>query len=301
MNYYCVVYQMGKVASTSIMDTLGHVDGIEAVQCHFLGDTALGKMIPTLTDAGLSEYFFEHSFGQFQENVKITRKFKILRSGGAPETKLLVVSLARDPIDWIRSSVVQDIKGYMPVLKQIIEASFRTAATDEEVVTKGLRLLISASCHVLDQFGGIDEFYATPHAMNRAFQHKIFCDIFEARRMFLMLLRPADWFNSHFKTAINLDIATMDRVEDAWEHSENHTDFVVVRYEDFRRSLPAYLQRKGIADIDHFTQKNLSESKLLSKEVARVFASENGDALRKIYNKTTYSKTFGYAPAPDTP
>lgn len=294
MNYYCVVYQMGKVASTSIVDTLDGIDGIDAVQSHFLGNAALAKIIPSLTDPEISDYFFKHSFGQFIENVEITRNITTLRTGRKPETRLLMVSLSRDPVDWIRSSVVQDIEGYIPVLKKIIEAAGKTAETDEEIVQRGLRIFLDVSRQVLERFGGIDELRATPQVLSHAFDKTIFRDLLEARRMFLMLLRPADWFTSHFKAATSLDITDMTRVAGAWEHSEEHADFVIVRYEDFRQSLPQYLRRKGIADIEAFSTRNLSESKPFAAEIAKVFASQKGKDLRYIYDKTAYAKTFGY-------
>jgi hypothetical protein len=301
MEYYAVVYQMGKVASTSIVATLDEIENIEAVQSHFLGDKALKEMVSSLTNPEVSEYFFDHSLGQFVENVRITRKMNAARMGQPAGTRLLVISLSRDPVEWIRSSIVQDIEGYIPILKEIVAASGETAPDDEELVEKGLRLFLNTSCHILDQFGGIDALLTTPNAISYAFEKTVFRDITEARRMFLMLLRPADWFSGHYKVATGLDVATMKQVNGVLEHSEAHADFVVVRYEDFKKMLPAYLQRMGICDLTEFKSKNLTESKLFAENVARLFKSDIGQRLRSIYNRTGYAQTFGYNEESATP
>ena len=99
MKYYAVVYQMGKVASTSIVDTLGSFDHIEAVQSHFLGDKALVAVIPSITDPDISDYFFrnyesyggmilgtniaEAHYGMSRGLIDLSRKMKLGYAGVA--------------------------------------------------------------------------------------------------------------------------------------------------------------------------------------------------------------------------
>lgn len=294
MKYFAVVYQMGKVASTSIVDTLDALEAVEAVQSHFFGDKALAEIIPLITDPDISEYFFKHSFGQFVENVKITRNVNMIRSGKVPGTRLLVISLARDPISWIRSSIVQDITGYLPVLAMVASAAGKPPVDDAEKVRIGLPIFLEASCNILEKFGGIDAFQSNKSAAGSGFDGTILEGIYEARRMFMMLLRPADWFRGHFETAIGFPVVSMTAKDNVWQLAEQNADFVIVRYEDFKIALPRYLAERGICQIEHFSSKNISESKIFADDIAAVFSSPYGERLRALYSETRYSRTFAY-------
>ena len=55
-----IVYQFGKVASTSLVNALNKCPRIEAHQSHFLGESALQRIIPIAVGRGTSAYFHEH-------------------------------------------------------------------------------------------------------------------------------------------------------------------------------------------------------------------------------------------------
>lgn len=293
-NRYAIVYQMGKVASTSIVATLDAIDGIDAVQSHFLGEKALASIIPSITHADVSPYFFKHAFGQYVQNVRITRQMNRIRAGKMPATRLLMISLSRDPVNWARSSVVQDVEGYLPVLRHLAQATGSDPETDAEVVRMGLSRMIETSCDILEHAGGIDQFIATPQREARFFTGTVFEDNPGAKRMFLMLLRPFDWFKSHFEVATGIAVTSMDHTQNVWEASDEHADFVIVRYEDMSADLPAYLGRKGICEIDSFKKENVSSAKPFSEEVTALFDGPEGARFRRICSNAEYATRFGY-------
>lgn len=291
---FTVVYQMGKVASTSIVATLKEIDGVEAVQAHFLGEKSLSSMVAQITSPDLSEYFFRHSLGQFIENMKITRRINMVRSGKIPDERLLVISLSRDPVEWARSSIVQDITGYLPTLKSLCDSAKLYYTTDAGAVSAGLHHLMEQSCDLLIKFGGIDGFLSSPKTYAQRFEGTIFDGNSDTSRILLMLLRPANWFDSHFEPSLSLYLKDMTKSDFTWSAVQDHAHFVIVRYEDMAEQLPKWLGLNGLCDITDFKRENLSDAKEHAAEVASVFRSDVGERLKAAYSDTRYSKFFGY-------
>ena len=61
---YFVVYQYGKVASTSIVKSLNKINDVKAVQTHFLGMCEFIEVLDLVLDPYESEYFTYHRQGQ---------------------------------------------------------------------------------------------------------------------------------------------------------------------------------------------------------------------------------------------
>ena len=74
-----IVYQYGKVGSTSVVNALNQLPESEAFQSHFLGESAFSETLKRLQDPAASDYVFEHSAGQLIENLRIYRHY--LRRG----------------------------------------------------------------------------------------------------------------------------------------------------------------------------------------------------------------------------
>jgi hypothetical protein len=292
---YIVVYQMGKVASTSIVATLTERDGIEAVQSHFLGEKALAALIPSITNADVPQYFFKNQFGQFFENVRTTRRINRIRAGLIPTERLLVISLSRNPIEWARSSVVQDVEGYLAIFKNICKTQSLSSETEEEAVTSGLKYILNASCKLLEKMGGIDAFLANTASYSAKFRNTIFEENPGSARLFMMLLRPAEWFEKHFEVALGVNLKGMEKNANIWTASSPNADYVIVRYEEMAVALPRWLQDNGICTISKLKRENESGEKKFAKEVADVFKSAAGRRFNKIYADTQYCRNFHYS------
>ena len=292
---YAIVYQFGKVASTSIVATLDELDGITAVQCHFLGEAALKEVIPTITGAQVSPYFFKHQLGQFVENVRITRRMNRIRAGMRNE-RLLVISLARNPLDWIRSSIVQDIEGYLPVLKSLLNKQNIETTDDQDIIVKGLAHIITTMTLILNREGGVDA--CLERMQNNAdavFENSSFAADMDSRRIFNMTLRPFNWFEKHFQKALNVHPSQMKKVGGLHEFADQTTNYVVIRYEDLEQALPAYLKSNGMPTFTELKQENTSGLKPFSEECADAFKTPEAQILDTLFCDTHYAATFGYS------
>ena len=292
---YAIVYQFGKVASTSIVATLDELDGITAVQCHFLGEAALKEVIPTITGAQVSPYFFKHQLGQFVENARITRRMNRIRAGMRNE-RLLVISLARNPLDWIRSSIVQDIEGYLPVLKSLLNKQNIETTDDQDIIVKGLAHIITTMTLILNREGGVDA--CLERMQNNAdavFENSSFAADMDSRRIFHMILRPFNWFEKHFQKALNMHPNQMKGVHGVHELSDRNANYVVIRYEDLDQALPAYLKRHDMPTFTELKRENISGVKPFAKECADAFKTPEAQILDNLFCDTRYAATFGYS------
>ena len=142
-----IIYQYGKVASTSLTETLNRMSNVDAYQCHFFGEDAFRATITRLCNADTNDYFFEHSLGQLNENLKAyqlyhQKAYQLYhqkdRAGG---DRCIVLTVAREPFDWFRSSFVQEIEGHIPALSLSLRDQNVDTISQAEIVTEGLALL----------------------------------------------------------------------------------------------------------------------------------------------------------------
>lgn len=291
---YIVVYQFGKVASTSIVATLDEIEDVTAVQCHFLGEWALASIIPTITGADVPSYFFQHQLGQFIENTKITRRVNLIRSGKTDE-RLIVLSICRDPVEWLRSSLVQDIKGYLPILKGQAASFGLAASSDEDLVQKSLIRILYQAADLFEVNGGIDK---TIEAMKRDragfFNDTAFGNDIGAHRILNMMLRPFHWFDEHFRKSMGFGIPDMTRTELGYEMQDATMDCLIARYEDISSSIPAYVEKLDLGKGIDLKRENLSEAKMFASAVSAAFKSDAAGRILALSSRTAYSRQFGY-------
>ena len=131
-----IVYQYGKVGSTSLVAALNRLENVEAFQSHFLGQDAFFDTIKRLLTAGLDDYFFENSLGQLVANIKVYRHF-INKYHGVSEERLTVLTACREPFDRFRSAVTQDIQGHLTSLRAMLDKRGIVHEQDHETIGRG--------------------------------------------------------------------------------------------------------------------------------------------------------------------
>ena len=122
MRRFIVVYQFGKVGSTALVQALNGLPETDCIQSHFLGVDALREVVPQMVNPRLSDYFFRHLSGQFARNIETTRRMNAIKSGLLDE-HLITLTLSRNPVEWMRSAITQDINGILPGLRTIVAKS----------------------------------------------------------------------------------------------------------------------------------------------------------------------------------
>ena len=287
-----VVYQFGKVASTAIVKSLNDCEGVQAHQCHFLGNDALQRIIPNATNSRTSAYFRKHTVGQLIQNLELTYLVNMAVNGSDGQ-RLIVVSLSREPLDWLRSCVQQDIEGYKDDLLAFSNERFPGEASIE----LGLRGVIDCLCGVLSRFGSaqnaIDTLGIGSSKTACGVRDEIQDDF--VRKMFLLALRPLVWFDEHFSKCFDVQLCEFSKQGAYWLKETKPSTFVLLRYEDLEDVFPAAMQRVGVPfEEKRLCRANESKNKPFADEIQRAFQGEEAVELRAQLLQSNYAAHFGY-------
>lgn len=290
-----IVYQFGKVASTSLVNTLKTVEGIDVHQSHFLGESALQKIVSIAVSKETNGYFHQHLRGQLQANVELTyRMNRVLAGHGA--ARLKVISLSREPLDWLRSGVLQDIAGYRPDLLAFAERAGVAVADEHESLQAALTAVLAQITGIIDRKGGLAEVVDAFRLGGGKSLLAPFGSGLEkiVRRMFFLALRPHTWFDEHFRTCFGIGLDGFRSVDGIWVAEAPRADFVILRYEDLETGLPVAFETLGFRAVRPLLRDNVSREKPLSEVVAKSFASAEAEDLRDRLHRSDYARFFGY-------
>lgn len=292
-----IVYQFGKVASTSLVRTLSQQPQLDVHQSHFLGESALRRIIPIAVGKATTPYFHEHLKGQLLSNVSLTYRMNQVLSGQG-SAKLKVVSLVREPLEWFRSGVLQDIAGYRAEL--LAFADDCGLAEDDEAANlrAGLTEVLSRVSQLIDDLGGVRqtvlEFHQLGGQAMLADPPRDLAPI--VRRLFFLALRPLTWFDEHFTACFGLGLDDFECDRGFWRAHRSRADFLILRYEDIENVLSPALATIGIEENGPLVRDNVSRSKPFADDVSAAFASDAGGALRDRFQSTDYAEFFDYLP-----
>lgn len=289
-----IVYQFGKVASTSLVNTLRKEPSLEVQQSHFLGEDALKRIIPIAVAKSTNAYFHEHLRGQLLANVELTYKLNRVLSGeGAMKAK--IISLSRNPIDWFRSGIQQDIIGYREDLLNLAQPEANDG-DEGALLQRGLVDALQRIADIIEKKGGVtatvDEFHEIG---GKAMLERDGEDAPQiVRRLFFLALRPLTWFEEHFRPCFGLALSDFDRREGFWLASRDRADFALLRYEDIETSLGPAVAALGLPRVGPLLRDNVSKTKPYAADVTKAFASVPAARLGALLRGSDYARFFGY-------
>ena len=286
---YAVVFQMGKVASTAITAALDGLPGVTAVQSHFLGPDALCKVLNMAIEPNNSEYFFGHQLGQLQQNITCTRHINRIRAGVDPR-RLVILSLARDPFSWFRSSVVQDIEGYADTLSDLGGAQ----AGRDARVSAGLVRFLDMAAERIEAHPDVDTYRQALRSRAPGAWEGLADWPHLRRQLLLSAMMPADWYAQHFGIGLGVRLEQLQRHGQVWRHEDGPARFAVIRYEDLATAFPEVCGW-AFGQVPDLSVENASDSKPLSGVIADAFATPAGARLNRALMNSNYARHFGYA------
>lgn len=290
-----IVYQFGKVASTSLVNTLKADPKLEVHQSHFLGEHALQRIIPIAVDRLTNSYFHEHLRGQLLANVELTYRMNRVLAGDGSD-KLKVISLGREPVDWLRSGILQDIVGYRPDILEFAHNLGCDSDEDSVMLRYGLTEILRRISEIIEDMGGISETIDTFHkiggkAMLPPVGHGV--DLI-VRRLFFLALRPLTWFDEHFRPCFGFGLDEFDRKDGFWIARQPRADFVLVRFEDITTQFGPAMCALGLDVENKLMTDNISRTKPFASDVNAAFASKAAAELRARMPGSQYCRFFGY-------
>jgi len=288
-----IVYQYGKVASTSLVATFNKMRNVSAQQCHFFGQDAFRATVTRLCNPDTNDYFFKHSLGQLNENLTAYRRYH--QKDRAPEDRCIVLTVAREPFDWFRSSLVQEIEGHIPALTLSLRDRHVEKLDQKQIITEGLGLLIDRIKAALGTVeGGIDAL--VPAKRRELDQHLPFTDTEDFEAFLFLLsrfLQPHLWFKTQFSPEFGVDIADMADVGQGLLKAQTNTgDVYLARYEGLEESFLRLLTLEHLP-AQKLVRVNEGKHKLFSAEIAAAFDTDAAYQL-KAKSDSQLTRLLGY-------
>ena len=285
---FIVVFQFGKVASTSIVNAINSAEGVEAVQCHFLGAEVYAELIRNVLRPGNSDYTFEHQLGQLNANLKVSRRIVQIRSKILSE-RLGFLTVVRDPMDWFGSALVQDIEEHKKGLLGISAQMGLSDRSERERVFEGMREFLRFAVYEFGELGGVE-----PVLRARRVLRGDIWDVAKTRQILELMLRPFGWFQKHYHPATNTTLSDFSRCDEIWTTTRQSVEHVIVRYERLADDLPKAYKQLSLKNIPRLPTLNVSRGKDFAEEINTALDSDDGKVLREMFGETEYSRFFGY-------
>jgi hypothetical protein len=292
-----VVYQFGKVASTSIVSSLAERAGVEVVQAHFLGSESFTDVIDLLLDPYENDYPQLHLTGQLVSNIAISREIEAFRSGLRPGARLSVLALVRDPIEWFRSSLLQDIEWHLPLFRLIHAEHASGAADDEDAITFALPIVCGMLASLLDDVGGIDLFVAHGNDYDALLAPLPNAEKARLVRNFAaVFIRPFSWFDVHFVRFLKIGLDELAPLARSVLKGNLDPGIVyIVRYEHLEAGLSVVAEDMGLSGPFVLRRENVSAGKEFDEAIRAGFQSVEVERLRLISAASSYARRFQYA------
>jgi GT2 family glycosyltransferase/SAM-dependent methyltransferase/glycosyltransferase involved in cell wall biosynthesis len=295
------VYQMGKCASTAIVEALRSA-GLTAAHTHELGADTLSNRVRTLTSGRVSSFVLEHGLGQLVQNVRLTDE--ILRRRDAGDC-VRIITVARHPLDWFWSSLTQNFDGQKhDLLDPETIAAFEDAwARDASDEVSKLHRVIVETCVVKIDRGLQLAAGAMAHATGDSLRERLAGarQSLDERasgtaRFGFQIFQPAAWFDEHIKTLTGFDVFSHPLAADgSCRLTNDWCDLLVLSYERLASLVPV---------ISHFVQRpvsladsNVTKGKRYAREIAEMRQLVDlPDTLTDILWGAPYCRHFGYGP-----
>jgi len=293
------VFQMGKVASTSITQAITS-QGLSAIQTHWLGqEQILGSLNETLLNVDLDEQTAFRGLDQFINNIRNTRTLLWYKKHHQRDgKKLKVITLTRDPLNWYWGHIAQNFDLYGRLMldwyrqTRLDSDNKRAAGTgeiEEAAVAFHAELFETMgrmSNHIDDQRFQAEAGRQTQGAPCRFLSHQ------------LMKLRlPTAWFDVTFKPNLDINVydTQLDTVTGTARYENDYVDVLLIRYEDIDKAIEPM---RAFLDTPELTleRKNVTSKKKLDIDIKALKkqAPPTQAALRKLY-ESRYCRHFGYA------
>ncbi len=297
-----IVYQMGKVASSSIVAALSTIPGAKVHHCHFLAPASLRRAAERALDPALSRFQYHHLSRQLMANLDCHRLVSRAQRGFVKDTAITLISVSREPLEWTRSFLVQDMPEFEPLLLRVAALNGFAAVEPGEGIAFALRRLVGCVAGLCAATGRITDIadLSQDDLQSR-------CGIAtreEARilkRLAMLFVRPHFWFRDELEALIDAPLGSFERLAPHFHRKTlGPVTAFVLRYEDLEETFPKLAACLGLREMPALGRDNASDDKRHAAAVVAAFRpSREVDIIRR-HSATDYARFFGYAPILDT-
>lgn len=290
-----IVYQMGKVGSTSIVNSL-NAAGVDAHQSHFLDSPTFHEMLDRIIGSRIGEEAARHMSTQLQQNLLLANGLaRAMENEQNPTKGIGIITLVRDPLDWFYSNLSQNYFTYEGMLKKWLLATGKLNQ-DQSIEKEHLLLFVS---EIIGQFdalvAGIDS--SSIEAIQGAFRAANKTEEGQTYRFIYGqatgLLRPHFWFDKHFNGLFGVDVlGSKVSAGQVFRNETGKLRILLLRFEELADCSGAV---GAFCGINGFSLTRANESK--NKRLGRLFSEVRNEIeypagfLDKIY-ASDYARKF---------
>lgn len=289
-----IVVQMGKVGSTSVVESLKAYN-IHATQCHFITKEAILKIIDNFIICSKNEQTAFHSIVQCFVNTILLNKIYRYKEqdNGIQKKRLKFISMTRDPLTWYFSNLSQNFHEYKDDISAYVEKKIE--ATEEQELEEIIYIFVKDVLNLYkDNVDKVDinsmadyRRLATHYSQNKKMQLVI--------RQFWILMRPHLWFQTHLDPLLDNPVfnETFDHGKGYIITNGSYYDMLIFRFEDIK--MYCEMAIKEFLKIDTFNLNHLNESKdssvgkVVNQVRDRLFSEFS---LNDLYVESDYMRKF---------
>lgn len=290
-----VVYQMGKVASVAIAETLAAIDGAEVEHCHYLSRAVIEASLTKALNPELSEETYWHTSRQVLKNLDVHRRIRQIESGVERDVDLCLITLAREPLAWTRSNLVQNLFEHEAVFRRICQA--QGVPIDERGDWLGW-----AIARTVDNIGRLCAAGGTIVQVAQRtpgqIRERLMCGHDEAlamNRMAGIFRRPHEWFAEEFQPFTGLSLDCLDEIGPQVRFGRMGPGSVyAIRHEDLPGSFDTVMNHMGLGHVRLTRVANVSGDTSGAEAMRKAFAETPFRAALEAASVTGYTRRFGY-------
>jgi hypothetical protein len=292
-----IVYQFGKVASTSVVNAINSAAGYHAVQSHVLGADLLTTLIPYICDPNTSDYAAQVELDQLDEAIRTTRLLNAVRNGTGPNRRFVLVTLVREPLAWFRSALVQDLARYIDLLRGISRhADLADPESWDAALTETLRMALLWLAEVGERTNDLARVHWAEPTFAKALEDVVPENLRrEFMSLFFVMVRPLGWFDAHYVKATGIGLGEFQPHRlGMWTRPKDWVQAYLIRYEDLQKGFLVLRDELGLPGDVNLPRDNVSAEKPHALAAAAAFAAPEGTRLREVLWESAYARYFGY-------
>jgi len=292
-----LLFQMGKMASLALEAALIE-GGVNCFHCHYLSH---GKETERLARMFESQPSFRLAAIDLKLLARHTALNMLTRwyrgNTVAPDCKLKVITLTRDPVTWYVSQLLQTLGHDPRGLRNWHRGFAKNRAADEGAGEAAGELLRQVARLVVDCRPSVD--LAAAHESGRARAMAMNPPQPYIADKFRRALVPLDWFDQEFKPLFDIDIrALREFAGQGIAHRDlGFADLLIVRFEDLATHIDTVARFVGLPAFD-LPPRNVTAEKPYANQIleaARSFqATELGIAFQRELRRSDYGRACGY-------
>ena len=284
-NNFVFIYQMGKVASTSLLNSINEYDYI-ARQTHFLGKKHLHEMLDHILIPGINDFFYYHNKGQLVENIENMRIINLLKK---LNKKINIITLVRKVDDWFWSAITQQYEGLWPKYKRYARQKGLESSDRYEIIrlfyNDFFNFCIEHDISVGEYQESNRKIFRLREKLNNP-DNNLFID-------HLMILNgPLVWYDQFFNDTFDIDVYSKPLLNNNITLEVEEFKILLLKYENIKELIPDI---GTFLNIDNFTLKQDNTSNVKQQyQVMNKVKHEFNPLLHKTFDlmQTKYMKHF---------